>query len=109
MSHHQYKLALLSRLRELGVRLHGIEDALEQPHSKDWDEMAIEREGDEVLEKLGLDGEAEIMRIKAALGRIAKGEYGICQICGGDISDDRLNVVPDTPFCRSCASGRSAH
>ena len=105
MSHHKNKLALLTRLRELGVRLHSIEDALEAPHSKDWDDMAIEREGEEVLEKLGLDGEAEIARITAALGRMTRGEYGFCTTCGGEIPERRLEVLPDTPFCTKCAPG----
>lgn len=103
MSHHRYKLAMLTRLRELGLRLHGIEEALEAPHSKDWDDMAIEREGEEVLERLGIDGQAEARRITAALGRMAKGEYGICQTCGDDIAEERLDLIPETPFCRKCA------
>lgn len=104
MSHHAQKLVLLERLRALGVRLDGIEDALEAPHSKDWDEMAVEREGEEVLERLGESGQAEIARIKAALGRMAQGEYGFCTGCGGEISAERLAVVPEAPLCKDCAA-----
>jgi RNA polymerase-binding transcription factor DksA len=96
--------ALLDRLSELDSRLHVIEAELDVEHSKDWDEAAIEREGDEVLEHLGQAGQDEIRRIRAALQRIRDGEYGICARCGEEISAERLDVLPDTPFCRECAA-----
>lgn len=98
------KAVLMKRLSELDSRLHSIESELDEPHSKDWDEAAVEREGEEVLEHLGLAGQDEIRRIRAALKRIRDGEYGICTKCGDDISSDRLDVLPDTPFCKKCAS-----
>lgn len=104
MSHHARKRALLERLRTLGVLLEDIEDALEAPHSRDWEEMAVEREGEEVLERLGESGQAEVARIRAALDRMARGEYGICTRCGDEISEERLAVLPDTPLCKTCAA-----
>jgi RNA polymerase-binding transcription factor DksA len=94
---------LLQRLSELDSRLHQIETELEQPHTKDWDDMAIEREGDQVLERLGQSGLDEIRRIMAALGRIKAGDYGVCVTCGAEISQERLDVLPATPFCKTCA------
>lgn len=98
------KSKLLARLKELDGRLHGIEAELDKPHSKDWDEMAVEREGDEVLEGLGEAGQQEIARIQAALQRLREGIYGECVRCGGRISPERLEVLPDTPFCKTCAA-----
>lgn len=109
MSHHKQKVALLQRLRELGVRLEGIEEALDAPHSKDWEEMAVEREDDEVLERLGESGQLEITRIKSALQRMSDGTYGICLQCGEDIAEERLNVVPEAPLCSKCAAGAGSH
>ena len=94
---------LRDRLSELETRLNVIEGDLEAPHSRDWEEAAVEREGDEVLEDLGHAGTAEIAQIRAALGRIEAGEYGYCMICGEEISKERLDVLPATPFCRRCA------
>jgi RNA polymerase-binding transcription factor DksA len=105
MSHHAHKLILLERLRALDARLEGIEAELEAPHSKDWDEMAVEREGEEVLERLGEQGLAEVAQIKAALARMARGDYAICTRCGDEISAERLNLLPETPLCKSCAAG----
>jgi RNA polymerase-binding transcription factor DksA len=95
---------LRSRLAELDTRLHDIETELEQPHSQDWDDMAIEREGDEVLERLGQSGLDEIRRILAALQRVKAGTYGACVTCGTPISEERLDVLPATPFCKVCAA-----
>lgn len=99
----KYRAALLKRLSELDVRLHDIEAELDAHQSKDWEELAVERENDEVLEGLGRSGEAEILRIRAALKRIRDDQYGICTKCGDLISDARLDVLPDTPFCKTCA------
>lgn len=100
----RYRDALMRRLRQLDTRLHAIEDELDTPRARDWEEAATEREGDEVLERLGESGEAEISRIRAALDRIRKGSYGTCARCGEQISAERLDVLPETPFCRFCAA-----
>jgi len=94
---------LLDRLKELDSRLHEIEGELLSHDSTDWEELATERETDEVLEAMGTTGQSEIARIRAALGRMRDGTYGICAKCGEDISDARLDVLPETPLCKSCA------
>lgn len=95
--------ALMKRLSELKARLHDIEEELESHDSKDWEELAVEREEDEVLEGMGRSGQAEIRKIEAALARIDAGEYGHCAKCGDKITNERLDVLPYTPFCKSCA------
>ena len=97
------KVALESRLKELGVRLEAIDDELLAHHDPDWEELAVEREGDEVLEATGNAGLTEIAQIRSALGRIADGSYGACGRCGEKIAEARLDALPWTPFCRSCA------
>ena len=95
---------LLERLAELDVRLREIEEEFDTHQSKDWEEMAVEREDEEVLEGLGHQSQEEIKRIRSALQRIRAGEYGICTVCGEEISEARLDVLPATPFCKSCAA-----
>lgn len=94
---------LKARLEELDGRLHRIEDHLEQAPNPDWEEEAQESEMDEVLEELGQAGATEVAAIKAALERVAKGTYGTCTRCGEDISEERLDVLPHTPLCKTCA------
>jgi len=97
------KVQLLSRLADLNQRLEQIDHDLDSHSSQDWDDLATEREEDEVLEGMGLSGQQEIRQIEAALHRIEAGEYGFCATCGARIGDARLDVLPQTPFCRDCA------
>ncbi len=95
---------LKSRRAELLEDLDEIEDALDDPAPKDWEDQASERQGDEVLSSLGQHDAEEIRRIDAALARAEAGDYGICVKCGNDISAERLDAVPETPFCKACAA-----
>ena len=98
------KTQLLTRLAELDQRLHGIEDELLSHQSRDWEELATERENDEVLTSIGEEGRDEMRMIFAALTRMDKGTYGECVTCGNPIAAERLDVLPATPFCRDCAA-----
>ena len=100
----QRRTALEDRRATLLARMEGIEAELDSHQSRDWEESATEREGDEVLEGIGLSGQQEIRMIEAALARIAEGEYGACAKCGAEIGEERLDVLPFTPFCRNCAA-----
>ena len=95
---------LLARKAELNAHLHTIEDALDETPDKDVEERAVEREADEVLEGLGNAELLELRGIEAALVRITEGEYGFCVDCGDEISQERLDVLPATPKCRTHAS-----
>lgn len=96
--------SLTDRLAELQTRLHEIEDELDSHQSKDWEELAVEREEDEVLERMGTSGQSEIRMIKAALGRLEADEYGFCVKCGDEIPPARLDLLPFTPLCAGCAN-----
>lgn len=104
-----YKPRLLARLAELDERQHEIEEELDSHQSKDWAELAVEREADEVLETMGLSSQLEARQIKAALARMDEGEFGFCTDCGAEISADRLDLLPFTPFCRDCAPKHDHH
>ncbi|MGF1649649.1 MAG: TraR/DksA family transcriptional regulator [Hyphomicrobiaceae bacterium] len=100
---------LRTRLDELTGRLKRIERHLEQTPNPDWQERAQEAEMDEVLEGLGHAGTTEVRAIRAALVRIKEKTYGTCVRCGDPISEARLDVLPHTPICRSCAIELEAH
>ncbi len=101
----KYKAILTERHGELDRRLHRIEEDFEQPRNPDDDDRAIERNNDEVLEELGEAGQRELAAIDAALDRIDEGTFGVCVRCGQPIASERLDVVPHTPFCQTCAAG----
>jgi RNA polymerase-binding transcription factor DksA len=94
------KAQLEQRLAQLNNRITSIAEELVSHSAQDWQEMAVEREDDEMLEDLGLSAQAEIRMIEAALRRMEVGEYGLCVYCGEPISQARLDVLPGTPFCR---------
>jgi RNA polymerase-binding transcription factor DksA len=43
--------------------------------------------------------EARVGLIDEALRRLDRGEYGRCVICGKEIPQERLELVPETPYC----------
>jgi DnaK suppressor protein len=49
-----------------------------------------------------------IKKIKKALDRIENGTFGICEICGEDISIERLKARPVTTQCIDCKTKEEA-
>jgi len=94
---------LKARRAELTDELVDIEDRLDDEPSKDWEDRATERQGDEVLESMGILDLSELRQIDAALARIEDSTYGVCVKCGEKIGAERLDAVPATPFCVACA------
>ena len=88
---------LEERLVMLTTRAEEAESTLREGHS-------AEAEGDEVLESLEGSAVAEISQINAALARIEDGSYGECVTCGAAVGEKRLEAVPHTPQCITCAS-----
>jgi DnaK suppressor protein len=43
-----------------------------------------------------------IVKIKEALERIETGSYGICELCGEEITEARLKARPVTTHCIDC-------
>lgn len=99
-----HKEALLARLAELDERIHRIEAELDAPHTKDVEDQALEVEGEEVLEALEQQSQTEVIRIQAALQRIRDGEYGDCLACGEEIAEARLDLLPESTMCVTCAA-----
>ncbi|MBC7477460.1 MAG: TraR/DksA C4-type zinc finger protein [Pseudorhodobacter sp.] len=98
------KQQLQSRLADLSTRLDGIQAELIGHESRDWSDLATERESDQMLETMGLGSQAEVRAITAALQRIEDGTYGLCVRCGEPIEPARLDLLPFTPFCKEHAA-----
>ena len=52
--------------------------------------------------------EARLGQIDEAFQRIEDGSYGVCIVCGQAIPDERLALVPDTPYCVKDATREQA-
>lgn len=96
------KRRLEKRLAELNRETRAIDAELHEPGNPDFEERAIEIEGEEVLEGLGNVALDEMAQIKSALTRIDAGTYGVCTVCGNDIADARLDAVPYAARCVGC-------
>ncbi len=47
-----------------------------------------------------------VTQIDEALEKTRDGTYGTCQVCGTDVSEERLELVPETDICTRCAKNR---
>jgi RNA polymerase-binding transcription factor DksA len=52
--------------------------------------------------------EARIVLIDEALKRLERGNFGRCGVCGKGIPDERLELVPETPYCGADAEREQA-
>jgi RNA polymerase-binding transcription factor DksA len=96
---------LLARREELGRRVAAIAAGVGRgrPLDPDFEEQAIERQNEEVVDALDSAARSELAGIAAALARMEQGEYGVCMRCGTDIPLERLRAVPFTDRCIACA------
>ncbi len=47
--------------------------------------------------------ELRLQKVKKALDKIKKGNYGKCESCGKKISEARLQVYPSATSCKKCS------
>jgi len=98
---------LISMLEELNLRLTKITNDVRHsdvPLEKDFSEQATQNENNEVMDFLGNSARTEIEMINQAINSIDNCQYGICQVCGESISQQRLKAMPYTNMCIDCAS-----
>ncbi len=74
-----------------------------KPLDKDFSEQAVERENDEVVDRLHEKVSQQIQQINEALERIKQNQFGFCSICNEPIPDKRLQIVPFAKTCVKCA------
>jgi DnaK suppressor protein len=43
-----------------------------------------------------------LKKIEEALRKLEEGTYGICDMCGDEISEERLKILPFAIYCRDC-------
>jgi RNA polymerase-binding protein DksA len=82
-----------------GEALRATDDDVSTDHMADYGSDRYEQDF-----TLGLiENEEEIVRhIDAALERIDSGEFGICEVCSGDIGVPRLQAIPYVKLCIDC-------
>lgn len=73
--------------------------------SGDWSQ---ELENVEVEEQVVNSEEFYIEKIRAALTRMDRGTYGICEGCGAEIPLARLEAKPSVSLCLNCQQEKEA-
>ena len=56
---------------------------------------------------VGRSLEAGLERTERALAKLDEGSYGICDRCGNPIPERRLEAMPDSTLCVSCAAAEA--
>jgi len=98
----QDRVAALGSVQE-EIRQTGDPDdaSLEKIPNDTGDRSEMDRETDTTI-SMAQRHAAELEEIDAALGRIAEGNYGECEQCGGDIGAARLEAQPTARNCIGC-------
>lgn len=76
------------------------------PLEKDFAEQVVQMENDAVLAGISEATAAELAQINRALTQLDQGTYGICSQCGQAIGERRLQVLPYSDRCITCADTR---
>lgn len=107
----EVKERLLDRKRRLWQE---VKDRLKSNIGDDYQEMLSTARDEEDQAAVSLLAEThlsllgpkrqELEAIEEALMRLEHGTYGMCESCGQAIGPKRLEVMPETPFCRDCMS-----
>ena len=99
------KLQLDARRAELAERLSRLDrDAkrVSEPLSADFAEQAVQRENDDVVDRLRESTAGQLRQVTDALASIADGTYGRCVRCGDLIESARLDALPASTRCIAC-------
>lgn len=73
------------------------------PLDKDFAEQVVQMENDAVLAGISEATAAELAQIGRALAQLDQGSYGRCSRCGEVIDARRLQALPYSDRCISCA------
>jgi RNA polymerase-binding protein DksA len=95
----QQKQELLAR----AAKVHADITRSSGPLDKDFAEQVVQMENDAVLAGIGEATAAELAQINRALTQLDSGNYGICSNCGKPIGDGRLQALPYSDRCITCA------
>lgn len=105
----RFRAALLKEkegvLRHLSTLRGSSEQQLEQGPGDEVD-IASSEITQNAIQKLGTREQKHLAKIDYALGKMDRGEYGICEMCGEEISPARLEARPIALFCIDCKTAQ---
>jgi len=103
-----YRTLLLKKRSELLASAKGAPEALATSvQSPDVVEFAVKTAEQDVTAMTASLRSQLLREVDNALGRCARGTYGACEGCHGEIAPPRLKAVPWTRYCLTCQELRS--
>jgi len=110
----QYRQRLLAKRRQLCNLIGNIEKSgLDLPLEESIGELSTYDNhpadiGDEIYERskdisLRENARIELGEVNKALEAVENGTYGKCRLCGREIDEKRLSVLPETTLCIECS------
>ena len=94
----EMKTKLLSEMdSELRAEREGNKD-----EGMDTYDLASEERDREINFILSDRERVKVKQVDDALGRLDDGTYGVCESCGLEITEERLQALPFTRLCRDC-------
>jgi DnaK suppressor protein len=103
---HKYLTGTKTRLiREIAAQLRTERDA-SRDDCMDSCDLASEENERELSTMLSERERLKVGQIDDALRRIASLKYGLCEMCGLEVTEERLNAMPFTRLCCDCQQER---
>jgi len=100
-----FKDILESRKEQIQKNINGVNSELDELNAlelNDEGDHASVNNNSMVESAIVQQQTKELEEIEVALGKIANGEYGICEMCEDDIGFQRLKVKPHAIYCIDC-------
>ncbi|NDY95264.1 TraR/DksA family transcriptional regulator [Wenzhouxiangella limi] len=105
-----FKTLIEQRLRELEDRAEASQAATATVELDQTRQGRLSRmdalQGQEMAKAAEQRRSVSVQRLKAALGRLERGEFGECLECGQPVAEARLRADPATTLCLHCAEDR---
>ena len=104
----QIKDVLLKQRQEIVARMNTLEEGWKDLGGREVETEEEAQKADlttlyDQLDKREID---EIEAIDNALVKLASVGYGVCEECKKSIGESRLEVLPTTRWCKSCAESK---
>jgi RNA polymerase-binding transcription factor DksA len=101
----QLRESLLRQRMEIFQRKQRLESSWDELSEREieMEEVAQKAALTEIYEQLDEQEQNEIETIDLALNKIDADTYGICEGCRKSISQERLALLPATPYCIACS------
>ncbi len=98
------KSELEDRLRDLTSQFHKVVPPTTEQSTELTNHAQLENSIDLAVQSINTDFATQ-RAIRAALERIERGDYGICELCGEPIPIKRLMAIPWASTCVMCQAG----